>query len=178
MHRRTLPLLLVALLTTSGCVSVIPADDKPPAASTGTAPASAASAPPDRSRPAEGSLPLTTLPTPAAPTENASTPDRVQPTPRPREERHTAPKTEKRRSSAAQTQATRRTPAKSTRPRTGASAPKPRPKTRSVHTARPPAPPRYRPAPAPAPGRVDMADLCRASQGVTNPAITQLCRST
>lgn len=181
MRRRTLPLLLVALLTTSGCVSVIPADDKPRAASTGTVPVSAASALPDRSRPAEGSLPLTALPTPttapAAP-PSASVPVQVRPASRPRDERRTAPKAENRRSVGERTQEKRWAPAKSTRPRTAASAPKSKPKTRRVHTARPLAPPRYRPAPAPAPGRVHMADLCRASQGVTNPAITQLCRST
>ncbi|MFB6613000.1 hypothetical protein ACFCV9_02035 [Streptomyces sp. NPDC056367] len=167
MRRRTLPLLLAALLTASGCVTVSGSgvrDDKPPAARTSPAGTPAAA------------WPLTQLPASAdpAPVTSADGPEQAGASDAPGQ------RTELRREpDTGRPAADRRS---GHLPRTE-SAPKPKPRAkpkaepkRRAPGAKPAAP--RRSGPAPAPGRIDMAELCRSSQGVTSPAITQLCTGT
>ncbi|MFJ8011384.1 hypothetical protein [Streptomyces sp. NPDC096339] len=167
MRRRTLPLLLATLLAASGCVTVSGpgvGDDKPPAARTspGTPPAA---------------WPLTRLPAssdpapvPAVAGPEKTTPDAGGQRPEPRRGPDAGRPAAERRSEH--------------RPR-AESVPKPKPRPKGKPKAEPkrrapgakPAAPR-RGGPASAPGHIDMAELCRSSQGITSPAITQLCNGT
>ncbi|MFE2165274.1 hypothetical protein ACFXB3_09385 [Streptomyces sp. NPDC059447] len=165
MRRRTLPLVLIALLAASGCVTVSGSgvgDGKPPAARTspGTPPAA---------------WPLTRLPAssapapvPAAAGPKETTPDSGGQRPELRREPESGRPAAERRSEHPPPRAGS-VPKREPRPK---AKPKAEPKRHAPATK--PAAPR-RGGPAPAPGRIDMTELCRSSQGVTSPAITRLC---
>ncbi|GHE76224.1 hypothetical protein GCM10017778_72480 [Streptomyces vinaceus] len=174
-NRRTLPLLLAVLLATAGCFSVAPVDNKSPQDRTQfsvPAPAPAREA-------AEAALPLTPLPDirPPAPAvvvapENTSSASRTR-----REQPRTA-KDDRSGSGIRTVRKPERLPAKAKRPSPQQHAPKPKAKLRRVGTSKPVVPQRSRPGAATVPGRVSMAELCRSSQGVTSPAISQLRHGT
>ncbi|MFE1808153.1 hypothetical protein [Streptomyces sp. NPDC059533] len=170
MRRRTLPLVLIALLAASGCVTVPGSgigDGKQPAARTsaGTPPGTPPAAWPLTRLPASSAP----APVPAVGGPEGTTPDSGGQRPELRRELDSGRPAAERRSEH--------------RPPRAGAVPKPKPRPKAKPKAEPkrhapaakPAAPR-RGGPAPAPGRVDMAELCRSSQGVTSPAITQLCR--
>lgn len=173
-NRRTLPLLLAALLTTSGCVSVTP-DNKPPTDRTKVSVPAPASG-----RRAEEALPLTPLPAsqpPAPPVDiapedgsSAARAQRAQP----------AQKTDGLGSGARNVERLepRSVKPKRSSPQRPVAKAKVKAKPRKGRTLKPSVPRRSRPAAVPAPGRVSMAELCRSSHGVTGPTITELCHST
>lgn len=176
MRRWSLPLLLVALLAISGCVSVHPAPARP-------AKASPAGDSEDRKPPARQdtgpALPLSPLPEPTAAPQTGAVPEAGRP-PVPSRPAPAA------RAASGETQPDRRAsdrtadgPARlrrTTAPRP-AVRPAAKPKKVKVRPRRTPAPPR--PArPAPGAGAGDMRELCRAAHGVTSPAVAALCHQT
>lgn len=176
-NRRTLPLLLAVLLATAGCVSVAPADNKPPR----TRPTVSVPAPAS-GRVAEEALPLTPLPVsrPPAPVVVAE-PENGTPASAPRQ----APRTAKTDRSSGPKERTRtvrqrpeRLPVKAKRSTPQRQATKPKAKPHRSGPSKPVAPQRSRATAAPVPGHVSMAELCRSSHGVTSPTISQLCHGT
>ncbi|MEV0989946.1 hypothetical protein [Streptomyces sp. NPDC049949] len=174
MNRRTLPLLLAALLATAGCVSVAPVDNKPPLDRTKR------SVPGPARQPGEA-LPLTPLPVsrPPAPAV-VVVPEDSPSAPRTRREQPSAAKADGSGSEVSTVRKPERLPVKAKRSNPKGHGPKPKPKAkpRSVGSSKPVIPQRSRPGVAPGAGRVSMAELCRSSHGVTSPAITQLCHGT
>ncbi|MFF4011517.1 hypothetical protein [Streptomyces sp. NPDC001717] len=169
MRRRTPPLVLIALLAASGCVTVSGSgvgDDKPPVART------SAGAPPD-------AWPLTRLPASSAPAPvtavagpEETAPDAGGQRPELRREPESGRPVAGRRSEHRPPR-TWSVPKSQPRPKVKPKGePQAEPKRRAP-AAKPAAP--RRGGPVPAPGRIDMAELCRSSQGVTSPTITGLC---
>ncbi|MFD6891751.1 hypothetical protein [Streptomyces sp. NPDC059957] len=178
MRRWSLPLLLTALLTTPGCVTIHPAP-APPVGIRATAPADHKPPADPRAVRTGTALPLSPLPEPAPPAPAG---------PAPRQEHAPGPgrpAAEDRTSSRQSTATPRRTHQGPTRPRRVA-APhratprKPSAKARTTGTAK--AKPGAR-TPAPRrPGHTspgvragDMAALCNSPHGMNSPAITELC---
>lgn len=171
MRRRTLPLLLAALLTASGCVTVSGpgAGDAKPSAARPTGPGAPPAAWPLTA------LPASSGPAPAAPA--AAGPEKTAPDAggqRPEPLRGTDSDASRPAAEHRAGHRPRANPVPEAKPRPKA-RPKAEPKRRAPGS-KPPAP--QRGGPAHAPGRVDMSELCRSSQGVTSPAITQLCNGT
>ncbi|OEJ30047.1 hypothetical protein [Streptomyces subrutilus] len=177
MRRWSLPLLLVALLAASGCVTVHPAPTRP----AGASPAAVSEdhkhpVAPRPERPDTGAaLPLSPMPGPAAapPADAAPEAGRAPAPARPASSAR----------EAGETQPARRAPDRRAegpvRPRrtTPAMRPAAKPKPRKVkRPTRTPAP--HRPVRAPGAGTADMAELCRAAHGVTSPAVAALCHQT
>lgn len=181
MRRRTLPLLIAVLLASSGCVSVAPADDKPPRTPAGIAvPTSAPALATDRPV-QERALPLSALPSQpvpasvAAPAAVAAATAEEKPAARPR--KVSRPVQQRNRlQPRVGVERKKTSSAKPKRPRSAAGVPQAKPRAKKVRPPVPPMPRRSQPGRVP-PGKLDMAELCRASHGVTSPAITQLCGS-
>ncbi len=181
MRRWSLPLLLVALLAASGCVTVHPVPTRPAGASP-VAVSEDHKHPVDRrhARPDTGAaLPLSPMPESAAvpPTGAATEAGRAPAPARP------APAA---RQASGENQAARRAPdrraegpvrpRRATPPRPAvrpAAKPKPRKVKRPTRTHAP-----HRPVRAPGAGPGDMRELCRAAHGVTSPAVAALCHQT
>lgn len=172
MRRRVLPLVLASLLAVSGCVSVNGTDDKP--AERGMTPG--ASAPRAGTDVGYGARPLTQLPSDRTPSPaGAHAADGDQTGSLPYEPRPEEPGT----GSGSEQAGRRHHPAPGAhRPR--AQVPPVKPDRREQ-----PRMPRTRPAPAQGgpPGtasarRIEMAELCRASKGVTGSSVTGLCNGT
>ncbi|MFI1453968.1 hypothetical protein [Streptomyces roseus] len=161
MRRWPLPLLLAALLTAPGCVTVHPAPTPPARVSPATT--SADHKQPAGPRPAQPDtrpgLPLSRLPEPPTTPEHdrAPTPARRMPT----------------RGASDETRHARPAPRRRTAPTKYAAKPQPR-----KAKARPPHTPAYPGRPATGAGTADMTALCRATHGVTSTAIAALCHQT
>ncbi|MFD9575626.1 hypothetical protein ACFWBI_38155 [Streptomyces sp. NPDC059982] len=168
MNRRTLPLLLAALLATAGCVSVTPVDNKPPLDRTNR------SVPGPARQPGEA-LPLTPLPAsrPPAPAV-VVVPEDSPSAPRSRREQPRAAKADGSGSGVRTVRKPERLPVKAKSSGPKGRGPKPKAKPRSVGSSKPVVPQRTRPGT----GHVSMAELCRSSHGVTSPTISQLCHGT
>ncbi|MET9468023.1 hypothetical protein ABZY44_25130 [Streptomyces sp. NPDC006544] len=182
MRRWTLPLLLAALLTAPGCVTIHPTplphpDTRAPAAADHKHPAG-----PLPARPVTGTaLPLSPLPAPApaAPAGAAPAQDHG-PGPTAADHastgqaRHTLP-TPRRTAGPGPVRPNRAiAPKRAPRP---AGKPKAKAKARPNHSAQTPHRP-ARPAPGTGAGSGDMRELCRAAHGITSPAIASLCHQT
>ncbi|MCC0097621.1 hypothetical protein K7B10_23115 [Streptomyces flavotricini] len=158
MRRWSLPLLLAALLTAPGCVTVHPAPARPAKV---TAPADHKQpASPRPARPDTGpGLPLSRLPEPPTTPEHdrAPAPARRAPT----------------RKASDETRHARTAPRHRAAPPKHAAKPKPR--KAKARPSRTPAPPGR---PATGAGTADMTALCRAAHGVTSTPITALCHQT
>ncbi|MGW7064927.1 hypothetical protein ACWGHM_41455 [Streptomyces sp. NPDC054904] len=174
MHRWSLPLLLAALLTLPGCVTVHPAP-------TGSADATAAAddkhpiAHRNAQRAPGAALPLSPLPAPAP-----ASPAAPAPHPEPRPGHHQPAAAERPHSGEGRQTAPRRKTGPGTAPRRTA-APKraPHPPAKPGTKARPKASmPRLPARPVPGTGAGDMRALCLAAHGVTSPAIAALCHQT
>ncbi|THA49780.1 hypothetical protein [Streptomyces sp. A1136] len=169
MRCRVLPLVLASLLAVSGCVSVHGTDDKP--AERGMTPG--ASTPRAGTDVGYGARPLTQLPsdpTPSPAVAHVADGERTGSAP-------SEPRPEERGTGSGGEQAGRRHhPAPGThRPRAQVPpVPPVKPKRREHPRSRPAPAQGGRPGSAPV-GRIEMAELCRASKGVISSSVTGLC---